>query len=64
MSSEEVSINSDTIPSVHTPAGMFRQAARLGTFAVPCAGLLTKVEGGGQIAHLLPHARQRLESET
>src|SRR5437867_11324905 len=64
MSSEDVSISSDTMPSVHTPAGMFRQAARLGPFAVPSAGLLAKVERGGQIARARPHAGQRLESET
>src|SRR6266511_6491977 len=64
MSSEEVSISSDTMPSVHTPAGMFRQAARLGTVAFGCAGLLAKVERGRQIARARPHARQRLKSET
>src|SRR5438552_12029097 len=63
MSSEEVSINSDTTPSVHTPAGMFRHAAGAARFVGCCAGLLTKVEGSGQIACARPHAGQRLESE-
>jgi hypothetical protein len=35
---------------------MLRQAARPDAVVLPCAGLLAKVEGGGQIARARPHA--------
>src|SRR5207249_6181088 len=62
ISSDEASISMETKPSVHTPRGIrrhtARRSARSGT-----GTLRRKIERRGEVTHLSPHARQRLETE-